>query len=83
MTKNKNTQVIQRLEKRIDSLESQNAADQQEMNERGKELVKLANIVRGCESLIERHVKDKLMLVIVGFEKRCELTRRKRATKRS
>jgi len=41
------------------------------MSERGKDLVKIANLVRCCGDLIEKHVHDKLMLIVVGFEKRC------------
>jgi len=67
-----NTQVIQRLRAQVKRLKRSKVNDEEEMTARGKELVKFSNIVRGCEDLIERHVHDKLMLIIVGFEKRCE-----------
>ena len=73
-----NTQVIQRLRARVKRLEKSKDKDEEEMTTRGKEIVKFSNIVRGCEDLIERHVHDKLMLIIVGFEKRCELHTKRR-----
>ena len=73
-----NTQIIQRLRARVKRLERSKVNDFTEMTERGKELVKFSNIVRGCGDLIEKHVHDKLMLIIVGFEKRCELHTKRR-----
>ena len=72
------TQVIERLQKRIGRLESENVKDLIEMAERGKDIVKLANILRSCGDIIEKSVYDKLIEVVIGFETRCYITRRKR-----
>ena len=50
------TQVIERLQKRIGRLESENVKDLIEMAERGKDIVKIANILRGCGDIIEKSV---------------------------
>ena len=54
-------QVIDRLQKRIDRLESENIDDLIEMAERGKAIVKIASILRSCEDIIEKSVYDKLI----------------------
>ena len=71
-------QVIERLQKRIGRLESENVKDLIEMAERGKDIVKLANILRSCGDIIEKSVYDKLIEVVIGFETRCYVTRRTR-----
>ena len=71
-------QVIDRLQKQIGRLESENVKDLIEMAERGKDIVKIANIIRGCGDIIEKSVYDKLIEVVIGFETRCYVTRRKR-----
>ena len=71
-------QVIERLQKQIGRLESENVKDLIEMVERGKDIVKIANIIRGCGDIIEKSVYDKLIDVVIGFETRCYVTRRKR-----
>ncbi len=58
-------------EKKIDKLIRQNTLDLQEMAERGKELVKIARIIRGCQDLIDKSVYKKLIDVIDKFELRC------------
>ncbi len=57
--------------KKIESLIKQNTLDLQEMAERGKELVKVARITRGCKSLMQEPVFTKLIEVINDFEARC------------
>lgn len=73
--------TIERLHKRIENLTKANTRDLQEMAERGKDLVKLANIIRGCEDIIEQSVYEKLIDVVKKFEERCYVTRRKRIKK--
>jgi len=71
------TRVIEHLRRRIANLEKANSKDLQETTERGKELVKLTNIIRSCESLIDEAVFEKLMSVVDEFETRCVKIRRK------
>ena len=71
MKSQEDTQVIQRLRASVKRLKNSKDKNDIEMSERGKDLVKIANLVRCCGDLIEKHVHDKLMLIVVGFEKRC------------
>ena len=71
-------QVIERLQKQIGRLESENVKDLIEMAERGKDIVKIAGILRSCGDIIEKSVYDKLIDVVIGFETRCYVTRRTR-----
>lgn len=71
-------QTVDRLRATINRLVKTNTRDLQEMADRGKELVKFANIVRGCKGLMEKQVYENLMEIVTGFESRCEKTRRRR-----
>ena len=80
--KNEGTsQTIDRLRARIWKLEADNTRDLQEMAERGKDMVKLASILRGCKDVMEESVYEKLMDTVIGFETRCYITRRTRKKK--
>ena len=74
-------QKIDRLRAKIGRMERTNARDLQEMAERGKELVKAANIVRSCKDLMEEQVYNNLIEIVNKFESRCEKIRRKRSGK--
>ena len=50
--KSEDKQVVTRLKRRIKKLKYVNKRDLQEMAERGKEIVEMAKIVRGCENQI-------------------------------
>jgi RecJ-like exonuclease len=65
-------------EKQIARLIKRNTKDLQEMAERGKELVKIARIMRGCKDLISADVYKKFIDVINKFELRCTLNSDKR-----
>ena len=65
-------QRTDRLKDRIDKLTRDNTKDLQEMEERGKEIVKIARIVRECRDLMAEEVNDQLMVIIEGFETRCK-----------
>ena len=73
-----NKQTIDRLRAKIRRMEKTNTKDLQEMAERGKELVKTANIVRSCKELMEAQVYKNLIEISNGFESRCMKIRRKR-----
>ena len=62
---------IARLERKIDKLVKENTIDLEEMAERGKELVKIARILRGCKSFIAEATYEKLIEVVNEFEIRC------------
>ena len=69
--KSEDKQVVTRLKRRIKKLKYVNKRDLQEMAERGKEIVEMAKIVRGCENQISAEVFEMLMEVIDEFEERC------------
>lgn len=72
---------VKSLNAKIDRLIKENVKDLEEMAERGKDLVQLANAIRGFSDLIEKHVYDHLMIVVIRFERRCELAQRRREKK--
>lgn len=72
------------LERRIDKLIKENERDLQEMAERGKEIEKFANILRGFKDVKERKVVgERLMEIIKGYENRCYLTQKGRQEKKT
>lgn len=76
-----NVQKVERLEARISKQVKENTRDLQEMAERGKDIVKLAQLIRGFKDQMPEVVYESLVKVVIGFENRCYVMRSKKKKK--
>jgi hypothetical protein len=74
----KQTEIMRRMERRIDSLEKNNRIIGREMVDRGKEITKMIRIFLMVEHILPEGPREEFRNVAVGYAVRCDQGNRSR-----